>query len=139
MQVLAPEPEAVAGDANEASVVIRLVYGATSFLFTGDAEANAEAHMVARYDTLLHSDVVKVGHHGSRTSSTERFVTYAMPDSIGTNLAVVSVGPPNRFGLPDEEAIHRWLTQGARVWITHEQGALWLRSNGHDIQQVGWR
>jgi competence protein ComEC len=139
MQVLAPEPGAVGGDVNEASVVIRLVYGKTAFLFTGDAEANAEAHMVARYDTLLHSDVVKVGHHGSRTSSTEPFVMHAMPDTSGANLAVVSVGSHSRFGLPDEEVIARWRAYGAEVWITNGQGALWLRSNGQQISRVNWR
>ncbi|HMB93521.1 MAG TPA: DNA internalization-related competence protein ComEC/Rec2 [Rhodothermales bacterium] len=139
MQVLAPESGAINGEANEASVVIRLVYGDTSFLFTGDAEADAEAGMVARYDTLLHSDVVKVGHHGSRTSSTAPFVMHAMPDTSGTNLAVVSVGSHTRFGLPDEEVIARWRAHGATVWITNGQGALWLRSDGKQISRVDWR
>jgi competence protein ComEC len=139
IQVLAPESDAVAGDVNEASVVIRLTYGETSFLFTGDAEANAETRIVARYDMLLQSDVVKIGHHGSRTSSIAPFVAHAMPDTTGMNFAVVSVGPHSRFGLPDEEIIARWRAHGAEVWTTAGQGALWLRSDGREIHRVEWR
>lgn len=113
--------------------------GTTSFLFLGDAEAEAEARMVARYDTLLHSDVVKVGHHGSRTSSTLPFVAHTVPDTSETYLAVVSVGSHGRFGLPDEEVVARWHDHGAEVWITHTRGALWLRSDARKISRIDWR
>ncbi len=140
LQVLAPQAIVTADDdANNASVVFRLVYGATAFLFTGDAEAEAEAGLLARYGALLPSDVVKVGHHGSRTSSTDAFVARVVPDTSEAATAVVSVGPRTRFGLPDEEVLLRWRTHGAHVWTTATQGALWLRSDGRQVTRVAWR
>lgn len=124
-------------DANEASVVLRMVYNQTSFLFTGDAEAMAEHALVETYGPLLQSDVVKVGHHGSRTSSTAAFVHHAAATS--PTLAVISVGPSSRFGLPDEEVVRRWEQEGATVWSTAWNGALWLQSDGQMVTQVAWR
>ena len=139
IQILAPEREALLDDANEASVVLRMVYGQTTFLFMGDAEAGAEARLLARYGPLLKSAVVKVGHHGSRTSSTPSFVAHAASDTTGATTAVVSVGPPSFFGLPDEEVLWRWQAHGARVWTTFQHGALWLRSDGCRLHRVAWR
>ena len=137
IQILAPDGDAA--DANEASVVLRLLFGETTLLFTGDAEHEAERRLVARYDTLLASDVVKVPHHGSRTSSTPPFAQRVLPDSSRQTIAVISVGPPARFGLPDEEVVYRWHRRGASVWTTARRGALWLRSDGARIWRVDWR
>ncbi|MDX1420875.1 MAG: DNA internalization-related competence protein ComEC/Rec2 [Rubricoccaceae bacterium] len=124
-------------DRNEGSVVLRAEYGRTSFLLTGDAEAGAEAALVARYGDALASTAVKVGHHGSRTSSTARFVA-AASDSA-TAFAVVSVAKRNRYGLPDEEPLARWAAAGAAVHLTSEEGAVWLRSDGETVERVDWR
>src|SRR5690606_8518830 len=99
----APQPE---DEANHGSVVLRVTYGDTAFLLTGDAEADAEADLVARYGDLLRSDVVKVGHHGSRTSSTPDFVTRVIGGAAP--LAVVSVARRNVYGLPNAEVLERW-------------------------------
>ena len=140
IEILAPEtPATPEDDANNASVVLRLTYHHTAFLFTGDAEAEAEARLLARYDALLPSDVVKVAHHGSRTSSTPAFVEAATPDSAHAPLAVISVGDPSFFGLPDEEVLGRWQARQATVWTTNRQGALWLRSNGQHVRRVEWQ
>ncbi len=140
IEILAPEaPAAPDDDANDASVVLRLVYDQTTFLFTGDAEAGAEQRLLARYGALLRSDVVKVAHHGSRTSSTPAFVSRAAPDTARAPLAIVSVGPPSFFGLPDEEVLQRWHARGATVLTTVRQGALWLRSDGKSVRRVEWR
>lgn len=124
-------------DPNEGSVVLRVEHGTASFLLTGDAEAGAEGALVARYGGALASTVVKVGHHGSRTSSTEPFVAAASDSS--TAFAVVSVAARNRYGLPDEEPLARWAAVGAAVLLTAEEGAVWLRSDGEGVQRVDWR
>ncbi len=138
LQILAPESTgATDEEANNTSVVLRLVYDQTVFLFTGDVEAEAEQRLLARYGAILHSDVVKVAHHGSRTSSTPVFVDHVAPDTAQAMIAVVSVGPS--FGLPDEEVLLRWQAHGATVWTTVRQGALWLRSDGQRVHRVVWR
>lgn len=140
-QVLSPlpgihfQPE----EANNASIVLRLAYGRTSFLFAGDAEGMVEQALVERYEPLLSSDVVKVGHHGSSTSSTQEFVDAVVPDSSRSVEAVVSVGAWNMFGLPSEEVLGHWRERGARIRVTGREGALWLRSDGESVQQVAWR
>ena len=91
---------------NDASLVLRVGYGDTAVLFTGDVEAAGEAAAVARGG--LAADVVKVPHHGSRTSSSEAFARAVHPA-----LAIVSLGRDNRFGFPPCEAVSRWREAGA--------------------------
>ncbi|MEL7167709.1 MAG: DNA internalization-related competence protein ComEC/Rec2 [Bacteroidota bacterium] len=129
-------PTASFSDANEASLALRVVHGETSWLFTGDGEAEAEAYLVARYGSFLASDVVQVGHHGSRTSSTPGFVEHA---TMEHTRAVVSVGRRNRYRLPHAEVIERWEHAGATVAQTADFGAVWLRSDGTTIDEVAWR
>ena len=142
---------AASNESNEASVILLVEYGRTRWLFAGDAETAAEAEIVSRYASLLRADVVKVGHHGSRTSSSVPFVAAASgvrPDgrlvsarAQGTApaFAVVSVARRNRHGLPDEEPVTRWLTAGADVVQTADQGAVWLRSDGERVSRIDWR
>ena len=138
-------------DANDASIVLLVEYGATRWLLTGDAETRAEADLVARYGALLRADVVKVGHHGSRTSSSPalvraasgrassrtRLVTDAAASAV--RYAVVSVAKRNRYGLPDAEPLMRWERAGAAVLQTADEGAVWLRSDGTSVERVEWR
>lgn len=139
IRVLAPGPEAIAsGDSNERSVSILVQYGKTAFLLTGDAEVTSEAEMVSRYGDLLMADVAKVGHHGSRTSSTPAFVEAASRDSA-TQWAVVSVAQRNRYGLPNDEPLLRWHTSGATLVSTSRSGAIWLRSDGHVVRRIDWQ
>ncbi len=120
---------------NDASVVLRIEHGATRWLLTGDAEVEGEAALVARYGGALAADVVKVGHHGSRTSSAPALVAAAGRPAV----AVVSVARKNRYGLPDEEPIERWAATGAEVLSTATEGAIWLRSDGRRVERVDWR
>lgn len=132
LQVLAPGAVSMQTPDNERSVVLRMVYGHTRWLFLGDAEAGLEKQLVHAYGQLLQSDVVKVGHHGSSTSSTPLLVQTIFPDTHHAGWAVISTGwrgvsPP----------VHqRWLEQKATVWITAASGALWLRSDGQHIWAV---
>ena len=125
-------------DANDGSVVLQVRYGRTRFLLTGDAEQGAERALVRRYGHRLRSDVVKVAHHGSRTSSTPAFVN-AASDPARPPLAVVSVAARNGYGLPDEEPLAMWKSVGAEVVTTAEAGAVWLRSDGEQAHRIRWR
>lgn len=138
LRVLGPAPPGAGTEpmsSNEASLVLRLEYGRTRWLLTGDAERGGEAAAVTRYGPLLASDVVKVGHHGSRTSSTPALVAAAGRPAF----AVVSVAERNRYGLPDEEPLARWERTGAQTLLTSAEGAVWLRSDGDHVWRVAWR
>lgn len=105
---------------NDRSVVLRLQVGNRSFLFMGDAELPSERSLVRFMSPFLMADVVKVGHHGSASSSSSVFV-----DRTGAETAVISSGLNNRFRHPDAEVVWRWTSAGADVHITSRDGA-WL-------------
>lgn len=138
VRVLSPTPSVAAGrDDNEASVVLHVEFGMTRWLFLGDAEHRAEKHLVQRWDSLLTADVVKVGHHGSRTSSSEALVKeVSLRDETQ---AVVSVAARNRYGLPHPEPLTRWRRAGARLHLTAEEGAVWFSTDGSSIERNAWR
>jgi competence protein ComEC len=112
---------------NEVSSVVRMVFGKHSFLFTGDLEASGEAAIVAD-NRMLASTVLKVGHHGSKTSSTAEFLEKVAPE-----YAVISVGYNNRFGHPHPDTIQRLLDQRITVFRTDQQGAVVFTTNGNDL------
>ena len=121
-------PEAVGlGRTNDSSIILRIDYGQTSFLFTGDAEDWSE-YMLLDSDALLKADVLKVAHHGSRHSSTEEFLRAVQPE-----YAVISVGKDNEYGHPHSEVLDRLARAGARVLRTDELGTVVLRSDGTRI------
>ena len=119
---------------NSGSLAFKLVYRNTSFLFLGDVERSEEEEMRESYGDFLHSNVVKVAHHGSLTSSSRDFVA-------ATNLkyAVISVGEHNRFGHPAPAIVKRWMTEGAKVFRTDHDGAVLLASDGDKVTPVDWR
>lgn len=117
-----------APSANDDSVVLRLTYGGRSFLLTGDVEARSERALTdAR--SPLRADVVKVAHHGSRTSSTEAFVAAVRP-----SFAVVSVARASPYGHPRPEVIARWRTAGALVLTTADRGMITASTDGADLR-----
>lgn len=113
---------------NDWSIVVRIVYGSTSFLFTGDAEWDAE-HEMADSGYNLSSTLLKVGHHGSDTSSAYVFLREVMPD-----YAVISVGEGNRYGHPSEATLSRLRDAGAEIWRTDQQGHIVVHSDGKQLQ-----
>jgi competence protein ComEC len=119
---------------NNASVVVKIVYRDIAFLFTGDAEEEAELLMTAAYGDFLKADLVKAGHHGSRTSSTEEFLA-----AVGARYAVISVGRFNRYSHPSSSTIRRFNDHGTRVFRTDEDGALMFESDGVRLWKVEWR
>jgi competence protein ComEC len=112
-------------DANNNSIVLRLVYRDVAILLPGDIEADVERAMV-RSGTYLRSTVLKVAHHGSKTSSSEVFL-----DAVDPQVAVISVGEGNRFGLPSRDVLER--LDGALVYRTDENGTVAIASDGHKL------
>jgi len=106
--------------------VLRLVHGDVAVLLAGDVEALAEAEL-AQSAGEIRSDVLKAGHHGSRTSSTEAFLRTVRPSHV-----VFSVGAHNPFGFPHFEVDERVRSFGAATWRT-ERGAITARSDGQTI------
>ncbi|CAN0526541.1 unnamed protein product, partial [Laminaria digitata] len=135
IRILSPPPSlALEHNPNERSVVLQIQYGHTTFLFLGDAESLAEQSIHTNFPVFLHSDVVKVAHHGSRTSSSDALINAATKHN--NVLALISVGASSSYGLPDEEIIDRWITNNAEVHVTAESGALWIKSDGRHIWTI---
>jgi competence protein ComEC len=123
---------------NNASVVLRVSYGDVDFLLPGDVEAKAEKELVLAYGEQLESEVVKVPHHGSSTSSTPSFVQAVSGSKEEESHAVVSVGREGQYGMPHETVVTRWEDYGAEVYSTAENGAVWMRTDGQEVWQVDW-
>ena len=109
---------------NNYSAVIRITYGSTSFLFMGDVERQVESEITAD----VSADVIKVGHHGSDTSSSSSFIS-----RVGASIAVISVGEGNSYGHPDEGIMSAWEKSGAAVMRTDLLGTIIIGSNGKEI------
>lgn len=127
VSVLAPEEDAAWDDLNNFSAVIRLQYGDTAFLFTGDAETESENIILDNGD-LLSADVLKCGHHGSKTSSSEKFLSAVFPD-----YAIISCGIDNSYGHPHEETLQKLQDLGAEIIETDEDGTILATSDGSTV------
>jgi competence protein ComEC len=112
---------------NEVSSVIHVRYGSRSFLFTGDLPAQGE-EAILESGMNISSTVLKVGHHGSKSSSTVAFLQRVAPE-----YAVISVGHHNSFGHPHEEVIQRLLAQHSKIYRTDQQGAIVFMIDGDRI------
>ncbi|PSQ79764.1 MAG: DNA internalization-related competence protein ComEC/Rec2 [Bacteroidetes bacterium QH_6_63_17] len=140
IQILAPPrgESAQTKTKNNASVVLRASYGEVDLLLPGDIEAGAEKNLVRTYGKQLGSEIVKVPHHGSSTSSTPGFVQAVSDSSEGVH-AVISVGQGDRYGMPHETVVSRWERHGMTVHSTAEDGAVWMRTDGQEVWQVHWK
>jgi len=116
------------GSDHNTSIVMRLVYQDRSFLFTGDIERDAENELTSG-TTHLKADVVKVPHHGSRTSSSEAFVDHTKP-----TWAIIPVGKRSRFGHPHPEVVERWRQAGTQVLKTGEKGTVRVVTDGREVK-----
>jgi competence protein ComEC len=123
-----PSLDAKAPSANNDSVVLRLQLGERALLLTGDIEKPAESRLLQAHSNLR-ADVVKVAHHGSKTSSTPALVAAAQP-----RFAVISVGQTSIFGHPSKEVVDRWRTSGAQVLTTGESGTITVTTDGRDLR-----
>jgi competence protein ComEC len=133
LTVLAPDSSEIANaaDANAASVVVMAEYRGAKVLLTGDAEKNVEERLVGRFGPALRADILKVGHHGSSTSSTSGLLAVVKP-----RLALISVGAGNRYGHPSPDVLGALQSSGAHVLRTDEDGSIVVTLDGSDELQV---
>lgn len=119
-------------ESNDRSVVLRIAYGATSVLLTGDAEAIAERLMLkALPNVLFDSDVLKLGHHGSYSSTTAKFLLAVSP-----SLAVASCAKDNVYGYPDEKIAELLDEHGVPLLTTAERGTIHIALDGASVKVV---
>lgn len=114
-------------DINDTSIVTKITYEETSFLFTGDAERESEQDILEK-GTDISADVLKVGHHGSENSTTYPFLREIMPE-----IAVISVGEGNKYGHPTEESLSRLRDADVKVYRTDMQGHIKITSDGKNL------
>ncbi|MFH0729367.1 MAG: hypothetical protein V2B19_23890 [Pseudomonadota bacterium] len=110
---------------NNNSVVLRLVFGKVSFLFTGDAQADAESSMLISSVSPVKATILKVGHHGSRTASSPAFLSVVQPE-----VAVYSAGAGNSYGHPHPETMAALLAVGATIYGTDVNGPVVVTTDG---------
>jgi competence protein ComEC len=128
LRVLAPPAGSGLGRTNNTSIVLRVEYGKTAFLLTGDVEAEAENEMIDTAQPLA-CQVLKVAHHGSNRSSTAPFLSAARP-----RFAVISVDADNRNGYPDPAVLERLKAVGAETYRTDRDGSVALLSDGSRVR-----
>ena len=112
-------------DINDSSIVLKLVYLNNSFLFTGDATSNVESKLL---DKDIKSDVLKVGHHGSKYSTTDKFL-----DKVSPKYAIISVGKDNIYNHPSSNTITKLENKGIKIYRTDTLGTIVLDSDGNSI------
>lgn len=125
--ILAPNEEKYS-NLNNYSVVVKIVNGANTFLFAGDAEEISEKEILDKNKEILKSDILKLGHHGSITSTTQDFL-----DAVNPKYAVITVGKENRYGHPDQEILDRLKNKGIKVYRTDLNGTIIVISDGNII------
>jgi len=114
---------------NNGSIVCRVDYGGASFLLTGDVEAEGERLILDIYGAAVDADILKLAHHGSRSSSTEEFLRAVSPDA-----AVASAGRNSRYGHPSPEVAERLEGMGVPMVVTAESGAVIFTTYGRTIR-----
>lgn len=125
-QMLAPNNDKYK-DSNNYSIVVKITYGESKFLFTGDAEKISETEMLAKnFD--LSADVLKVGHHGSSSSSSKEFL-----DKVNPKIAVISCGKNNKYGHPHRETLTELKNRKVQIYRTDVDGSIVLVSDGKKI------
>ncbi|MGN9163454.1 ComEC/Rec2 family competence protein [Clostridium sulfidigenes] len=115
------------GELNNYSPIMKVSYGETSFLFTGDAEREAELEAISSVENLK-SDVLKVGHHGSSLSTTEKFL-----EKVDPEVGVISVGEGNKYNHPTDETLSRLNDKSIKTYRTDIDGTVVIKSDGENI------
>ena len=130
IQIFAPTGDESKLESNAASIVLRVVYGNTSFLLSGDAPQEIENYLVETYGTQLDSYFLKLGHHGSKTSTSESWL-----DTVTPKYAVVSAGLDNRYGHPHQEVMQRVFKRNIQTSHTGTDGTIVFESDGVTVWQ----
>lgn len=132
LRILFPDRDVTRWETNDASIVARLDYGESSFLFTGDSPIKIENTLINYSEEskeLLDVDVLKVGHHGSRTSTS---LSYAQ--TVSPEYAVISAGKGNRYGHPHKEVLEILSKVGTKVVSTMESGTIKFETDGKTLE-----
>ena len=127
VEIIAPNSEKYK-ELNNYSIVCKVTYGETSFLLPGDAEELSEKEML-KQGYNLKADVLKVGHHGSHSSTSEAFLKAVAPE-----LAVISVAKENDYGHPHQEIMQRLAAHKVKVYLTSQVGTIVMNSDGKEIE-----
>lgn len=127
--ILFPTQDTAGWDTNESSIVGKLIYGQNSFLLTGDSPQIIEKYLVGKYGDILKSDVLKVGHHGSKGSNSELFV-----GTVSPKYSIISAGLNNRYGHPAPEVVSVLENFGGQILETLGQGTIILESDGESLK-----
>ncbi len=114
--------------ANEGAVVAQLVYGSTTVLFMADAPKDIEDHLVLLDGATLHSNILKIGHHGSAGSSGEQFIK-----TVDPAVAIISVGAHNRYGHPTQATLNTLAAQNIKTLRTDQEGTIVFTSDGKEF------
>jgi len=124
LEIAVLNPKSLSGDTNNNSIAIRLQYGEVSFLFTGDGEEEAESEML-NSGANLKANILHMGHHGSKTSTTDSFLKAVQPD-----IAIYSASDDNQYGHPHIEALNRLEKSAALVYGTDIHGTVIVETDG---------
>lgn len=124
INILAPNSETYT-ELNNYSVVTKITYGTTKFLFMGDAEKLSENEIKEN----VTADIIKIGHHGSNTSSSINFIK-----KVNAKYGIISVGLNNKYNLPKEETITNWESSGTKIYLTSINGTIRASSDGTNIK-----
>ncbi len=119
---------------NDKSGIIKIVFGKTSFLFVGDCEHPGEYFLASNFRAMLKSDVLKVGHHGSKTGSSTAFLNLVLPE-----ISLISAGIKNKFNHPAKSVLNSLQKINSKIYRTDEMGTVFLKSDGKHIEQVNWK
>ncbi len=131
-KILGPIDPANEKETNNYSIVMRLVYGDTAFMFTGDAETDSEEEILAKFAASeFSSDVLKVGHHGSTTSTSKEFLR-----AVNPSLAVISCGEGNSYGHPHDEIMSLLQGEGIEILRTDLEGDVILCSDKKEVYRL---
>ena len=128
-------PSGEYSDPNEMSYVIKAVYGETSAMLTGDAEKKSEADIIKKWSAeALQCNILKIGHHGSDSSTTDGFLNAVDPE-----IAVISCGAGNKYGHPMPEILEKLAAKGITVYRTDTQGSIIFKTDGKSFTLVETR
>jgi len=128
LNILFPDRDVRDVESNTASVITQLVYGETEFMLTGDSPKTIEEYLVMLDGENLESDVLKAGHHGSKTSSAEAFVGFVSP-----KYSVISAGKDNKYGHPHKDVIDVLNQFGSAILSTGDSGIIVFESDGENV------
>ncbi len=128
LTILFPDRNPAGFESNASSIVSKVQYGDIGFMVTGDSPQSIEEYLVRKMGDELESEVLKAGHHGSKTSSSEEFI-----EAVAPQYAVISAGTDNSYGHPHQEVMDRLKSRHLKILETAKEGTITLISDGEKV------